>query len=205
MNTNHRITGSNSSLTLSGDNTKTLCQASKDISNYNQRCILSEKPFLMGLLLLLLKARPVFPLGAGNRINLFVITLLPAPLEAQENLCPSLAGQAAPQRVPRLWIQCSQADELLPPTGTCCQPWAGDLQAPSLAIRLQAKPSPSSSNRQAPSETPELFSWSLLPYTLSVHREPDKAGIHAELQIFGTHFVSSFFQKSIANHWGCMH
>lgn len=95
MNTNHRITGSNSSLTLSGDNTKTLCWASKDMNNYNQWCILSEKPFLMGLLLLLLKARPVFPLGAGNRINLFVITLLPAPLEARGNLFPSLAGQAA--------------------------------------------------------------------------------------------------------------
>lgn len=80
MNTNHRITGSNSSLTLSGDNTKTLCWASKDISNYNQWCILSEKPFLMGLFLLLLKARPVFPQSAGNMVNLFVLTLLPAPL-----------------------------------------------------------------------------------------------------------------------------
>lgn len=109
MNTNHRITGSNSSLTLTGDNTKTctLCQASRDTSSYNRWCILSEKSFLMGLLLLLLKARPVFLLVAGNRIKLFVITMLPASLETQTcrgTLAHSWQTRQNPQKVPGLWM-----------------------------------------------------------------------------------------------------
>lgn len=109
MNTNHRITGSNSSLTLTGDNTKTctLRCASKDTSSYNGWRVLSEKSFLMGSLLLLLKARPVFLLVAGKRIKLFVITVSPASSEAQARrgtLAHPWQVRHQPQKVPGLWI-----------------------------------------------------------------------------------------------------
>lgn len=100
MNTNHRITGSNSSLTLTGDNTKTctLCWASKDMRSSNRWCVLSEESFLMSLLLLLLKARPVLPLAAGDGIKQFVITMLPASLEAQTRREPWHIPGSIPRR-----------------------------------------------------------------------------------------------------------
>lgn len=59
----------------------------------------------------------------------------------QRNTCTFLADQAeSPEGAWALDVTCYQADKLLPPTGTCCQPWLGKLQAPSLGIRLQEKP-----------------------------------------------------------------
>ena len=144
MNTNRRITGSKSSLTLTGDNTKTctLCWASKGTSGCNRWGVLSEKSFLMGLLLLLLKARPLFLLVAGNRIDLFVIITLPASPKAQT--CrehPCVHPWQHPQKVPGLWIYCvTRQMSCCPCPGTCCWPWPGERQAPSQQIRQQEKP-----------------------------------------------------------------
>lgn len=187
MNTNHRITGSNSSLTLSGDNTETLCWTSKDISNYNQQCILSEKPFLMGLLLLLLKARPMFPLGAGNRINLFVITLILAPLEVGGTFAhPWQARDVSPvspegAQAPDLMLSDRWAAAshwyLLPALGR--GPPGNKAASKPIIILIQQ----AITLRKAPLS----FSRAGSSPTHTVHRQPDKAGILVQLQIWKEH------------------